>query len=131
MSASIVETHSLAKTYRLARVLPSRGAFIIGGNGAGKSTLLRILAGLEAPSDGRALVFGQDTRRLGPRYRRRIGMMGHQSFLYPNLTARENLEFYAELYALADPSTAAASWLERVGLAGFADARIHDFSRGM
>ncbi|HWN56749.1 MAG TPA: ATP-binding cassette domain-containing protein, partial [Methylomirabilota bacterium] len=104
MSASIVETHALAKTYRLApvlrdvnlRVLPGRGAFVIGGNGAGKSTLLRILAGLEAPSDGRALVFGQDTRRLGARYRRRIGMMGHQSFLYPNLTARENLEFYAE-----------------------------------
>jgi len=48
------------------RVLPGRGAFVIGGNGAGQSTLLRILAGLEAPSDGRALVFGQDnapTRR--------------------------------------------------------------------
>ena len=139
MSASIVETHALAKTYRLApvlrdvnlRVLPGRGAFVIGGNGAGKSTLLRILAGLEAPSDGRALVFGQDTRRLGPRYRRRIGMMGHQSFLYPNLTARENLEFYAELYSLADPVAVAVSWLERVGLTGYADARIHDFSRGM
>src|SRR6266850_1560797 len=64
MSASIVETHALAKTYQLApvlrdvnlRVLPGRGAFVIGGNGAGKSTLLRILAGLEAPSAGRAMV---------------------------------------------------------------------------
>src|SRR6266403_5501028 len=121
MSASIVETHSLSKTYRLApvlrdvnlRVLPGRGAFVIGGNGAGKSTLLRILAGLEAPSDGRAMVFGQDTRRLGSRYRRRIGMMGHQSFLYPNLTARENLEFYGALYSIADPVSAATAWLER------------------
>ncbi len=139
MSAPVVETHSLAKSYRLApvlrdvnlRLMPGRGAFVIGGNGAGKSTLLRILAGLEAPSDGRALVFGNDTRKLGPRYRRRIGMMAHQSFLYPNLTARENLEFYAELYSIADPVAAAALWLERVGLTGFADGRIRAFSRGM
>jgi heme exporter protein A len=139
MSAPVVETHALAKSYRLApvlrdvnlRLMPGRGAFIIGGNGAGKSTLLRILAGLEAPSDGRALVFGNDTRKLGPRYRRRIGMMAHQSFLYPNLTARENLEFYAELYSIADPGAAAALWLERVGLAGSADARVRDLSRGM
>ena len=139
MSAPVVETHSLAKTYGLApvlrevdlRLLPGAGAFVIGGNGAGKSTLLRILAGLEAPSGGHALVFGQDTRRLAARYRRRIGMMAHQSFLYPNLTARENLEFYAELYSLADPRASAELWLERVGLADVADTRVRTFSRGM
>ncbi len=139
MSAPVVETHALAKSYRLAsvlhdvnlRLLAGRGAFVIGGNGAGKSTLLRILAGLEAPSAGRALVFGQDTRKLGARYRRRIGMMGHQSFLYPNLTARENLEFYGALYSIADPVSAATAWLERVGLARFADIRVRAFSRGM
>jgi heme exporter protein A len=139
MAAPVVETHALAKTYRLApvlrevslRLMPGRGAFIIGGNGAGKSTLLRILAGLEAPSAGRAIVFGQDTRKLGPRYRRRIGLMAHQSFLYPNLTARENLEFYAELYSIVDAAGAASRWIERVGLAGFADARMRTFSRGM
>jgi len=139
MSAPVVETHALAKTYRLApvlrelnfRLMAGRGAFIIGGNGAGKSTLLRILAGLEAPSAGNAIVFGQDTRKLAPRYRRRIGLMAHQSFLYPNLTARENLEFYAELYSIGDPAGAASAWIERVGLAGFADARVRTFSRGM
>ena len=139
MSAPVVETHRLAKTYGLApvlrevelRLLAGAGAFIVGGNGAGKSTLLRILAGLEAPSDGRALVFGQDTRRLGARYRRRIGVMAHQSFLYPNLTARENLEFYAELYSVADPRASAIQWLDRVGLAGVADTRVRAFSRGM
>ena len=139
MSAPVVETHSLAKTYGLApvlrevdlRLLPGAGAFIVGGNGAGKSTLLRILAGLEAPSDGHALVFGQDTRRLAARYRRRIGLMAHQSFLYPNLTARENLEFFAELYSLADPRASAGHWLGRVGLADVADTRVRAFSRGM
>jgi len=139
MSAPVVETHSLAKTYGLApvlrdvdlRLLPGAGAFIVGGNGAGKSTLLRILAGLEAPSGGHALVFGQDTRKLAARYRRRIGMMAHQSFLYPNLTARENLEFFGELYSLADPQASADQWLGRVGLAEVADARVRTFSRGM
>ena len=139
MSAPVVETRSLAKTYGLVpvlrevqlRLLAGAGAFIVGGNGAGKSTLLRILAGLEAPSGGHALVFGQDTRRLAARYRRRIGLMAHQSFLYPNLTARENLEFYAELYSLADPRTCAHQWLGRVGLADVADTRVRAFSRGM
>src|ERR1700675_2231092 len=124
MSAPVVETHSLAKTYGLApvlrevdlRLLAGAGAFVIGGNGAGKSTLLRILAGLEAPSAGHALVFGQDTRKLASRYRRRLGMMAHQSYLYPNLTARENLEFFAELYSLIDPRTVAENWLPRVGV---------------
>ncbi len=139
MAAPVVETHSLAKTYGLApvlrdvdlRLLPGAGAFIVGGNGAGKSTLLRIIAGLEAPSGGNALVFGQDTRRLAARYRRRIGLMAHQSFLYPNLSARENLEFYAELYSLADPRASADQWLGRVGLAGVAETRLRAFSRGM
>jgi len=139
MSAPVVETHSLAKTYGLApilrevalRLMPGAGAFVIGGNGAGKSTLLRILAGLEAPSAGHALIFGQDTRKLAARYRRRIGVMAHQSFLYPNLTARENLEFYADLYSIADAHASAELWLERVGLAGVADSRVRTFSRGM
>jgi heme exporter protein A len=139
MSAPVVETHSLAKTYGLSpvlrevelRLMPGAGAYVIGGNGAGKSTLLRILAGLEAPSDGYALVFGQDTRKLAARYRRRIGVMAHQSFLYPNLTARENLEFYGELYSIADPRASAELWLERVGLADVADSRMRTFSRGM
>jgi heme ABC exporter ATP-binding subunit CcmA len=139
MAAPVIETHGLGKTFGLTpvlrevdfRLLPGRGAIIVGSNGAGKSTLLAILAGLVSPSEGRALVFGEDTRRLGPRYRRRIGMLSHRSLLYPNLTARENLEFYAELYGVAAPSVAAAAWLERVGLAQSADERVRAFSRGM
>jgi heme exporter protein A len=139
MSAPVVETHSLAKTYGLAlvlrdvdlRLLAGAGAFVVGGNGAGKSTLLRILAGLEAPSGGHALVFGQDTRKLAARYRRRIGVMAHQSFLYPNLTARENLEFFAEMYSLTEPRASADRWLSRIGLADVADCRVRTFSRGM
>jgi heme ABC exporter ATP-binding subunit CcmA len=139
MAAPVVETHALGKSFGLNpvlreidfRLLPGRGALILGANGAGKSTLLAILAGLEAPTEGRALVFGVDTRRMSPRYRRRIGMLSHQSFLYPNLTARENLEFYAELYGVTDPRGAAGAWLEHVGLQKFADERVRGYSRGM
>ncbi len=135
----MLETHSLGKSYALNPVLrevelrldAGHAAFIIGGNGSGKSTLLRILAGLEAPSAGIALVFGQDTRRLEAQYRRRIGLMTHQSLLYPNLTARENLEFYGELYNVAAPRALADRWLGRVGLVPYADTRLRSFSRGM
>ena len=139
MAAPIIETKSLGKTFGLApvlrdtefRLLPGAGAIVIGGNGAGKSTLLKILSGLIAPSDGCALVFGEDTRRFGAGHRRRIGMVSHQSFLYPSLTARENLVFFAELYGISDPSATAESWLERVGLSGFGGERVGTFSRGM
>ncbi|MDO8432062.1 MAG: heme ABC exporter ATP-binding protein CcmA [Candidatus Binatus sp.] len=137
--AAVVETRRLGKSYGLNPVLrevelrvgAGCGAFIIGGNGSGKSTLLRMLAGLEAPTSGSALVFGQDTRRLDATYRRRIGMLAHQSFLYPNLTARENLEFYGELYGVADARALAREWLNRVGLEAFGETRVRAFSRGM
>jgi heme ABC exporter ATP-binding subunit CcmA len=139
MAAPVVETHSLSKTYGVTpvlrevefRLLPGRGAVIVGANGAGKSTFVSILAGLVAPSAGRALIFGEDSRRLTPRYRRRIGVMSHQSFLYPNLSGRENLEFYATLFGVADPRAAAAAWLERVGLGAAAEQWVRGYSRGM
>lgn len=139
MAAPVIETHALGKTFGLTPVLqetefrltPGRGAIVIGGNGSGKSTLLSIFAGLIAPSEGYALVFGENTRRFGSRYRRRIGMMSHQSFLYPNLTARENLEFYARLYEVSAPREVAESWLARLGLADSAGDRVRTFSRGM
>lgn len=139
MAAAVVETRALGKSFGLVPVLlevdlsvaAGHAAVIIGGNGAGKSTLLAILAGLSAPSSGYALVFGQDTRRLDPDGRRQIGMLSHRSFLYPNLTATENLEFYAALYGVKDPHIAAHTWLRRVGLANFADERVRMYSRGM
>src|SRR5215469_2891358 len=98
MPTPIVETHALGKSFGATPVLidtdlklfAGEGAIVIGANGAGKSTLLSLLAGLIQPSSGYAVVAGQDTRRFSPRYRQRIGMVSHQSFLYPNLTAREN-----------------------------------------
>jgi heme exporter protein A len=138
MARPVVETRSLTKTFGVTPVLrdvtfqieEGRCAILIGGNGSGKSTLLRILAGLSQPTSGDTMVFGESSRNLGVA-RRRIGMLTHQSWLYPNLTARENLHFYVELYGLPNRDGLATKWIEAVGLNASIDERVREFSRGM
>jgi heme exporter protein A len=143
MDAPPIEARGLDKSFGATPVLrgvslavaAGRGVMIIGRNGAGKSTLVRILAGLSTSTAGEALLFGRASRELDPALRRRVGVLTHQSFLYPNLTARENLEFYAKIYGLdGSPGGSRgdiARWLERVGLAAVANERVRTFSRGM
>jgi heme exporter protein A len=143
MQEPLIEARGIDKSFAFSPVLRGVnlkvyggcGAMAMGRNGVGKSTLIRILAGLSAPSAGEALLFGRPSRALDARDRRRIGMVSHQSFLYPNLTARENLEFFASLYKLKSRGGEApdeiSRWLERVGLAAAADERVSAFSRGM
>jgi heme exporter protein A len=134
-----LEARQLGKTFRLCpilreislRVAQGEAGIIVGRNGSGKSTLVRILAGLSTASTGEALLFGQPARKLQAQDRRRLGLTTHQSFLYPRLTARENLEFYAELYRLGRRAIKITELLERVGLASVADERVSTFSRGM
>ena len=138
MARPVVETRALTKIFGVTPVLrqvelrieEGRCAILIGGNGSGKSTLMRILAGLSQPTSGDAMVFGENSRDLGES-RRRIGMLTHQSWLYPNLTARENLGFYAELYGLPSRDALASKWIDAVGLRAAADERVREFSRGM
>src|SRR5215213_9964571 len=104
---------------------------LLGPNGAGKSTLLNILATLLAPSRG-TIQYGDRTADSGgSAVRGMIGMLGHDLFLYPELTARENLAFFSQLYGVADvPGTVAAA-LARAGLADRGDDLVSGFSRGM
>ena len=139
MADPVIEARGLYKNFGTTPVLcgvdlklkRGDGAAILGSNGAGKSTLAAILAGMAAPSSGRATLFGEDSHRLSPANRRRLGVMTHQSFLYPSLTARENLEFYAALYGLDGPRARAERALERVGLAAASEERARALSRGM
>lgn len=104
---------------------------LLGPNGAGKSTLLAILGTLLAPSAGRVRYGATSAAHAGPALRARIGMLGHDLFLYPELSARENLVFFGGLYGLRDAESRAAAALERAGLAARADDVVSSFSRGM
>ncbi|MDA1185593.1 MAG: ABC transporter ATP-binding protein [Acidobacteria bacterium] len=111
----------------------TRGSLLglLGPNGAGKSTLLAMLATLLRPSAGRIRYGAHDSATPGSALRSAIGVLGHDLFLYPELTAGENLEFFAGLYAVADPRASAIEALQLAGLADRADDAVSSFSRGM
>ena len=103
---------------------------LLGPNGAGKSTLITMLATLASPSKGE-IRYGRETAaRLGPSLRSRIGLLAHELHLYPELSARQNLTFFAALYGL-DPRGLVGEALEAAGLADRADDAVSSFSRGM
>jgi heme ABC exporter ATP-binding subunit CcmA len=104
---------------------------LLGPNGAGKSTLLNILATLLSPSRGTITYGDRKAGDLGAEIRGSIGMLGHDLFLYPELTARENLTFFAQLYGLRDVPRVVGDALEQSGLAARADDFVSGFSRGM
>ena len=104
---------------------------LLGPNGAGKSTLLNILATLLAPSKGAVHYGGRTSEHGGAAIRAQIGMLGHDLFLYPELTARENLTFFAHLYGLPNVPAIVDAALEQANLSARANDYVSGFSRGM
>jgi heme exporter protein A len=104
---------------------------LFGVNGAGKTTLLRILSGGLKPTQGTLAIDGVDPRHAPDEARGRIGLLSHHTLLYDDLTARENLEFFASLHGLPDPRGRAGEMLAEVGLNDRADEPVRGFSRGM
>lgn len=107
--------------------------FIFGPNGAGKTTLLRTLATLSRPSSGMLNVLGIDSSNKPEEIRARIGFVSHKSMLYDDLTAEENLIFYANLYGIKGDAASARARekLNAVGLNGRRLDCPRTFSRGM
>jgi heme exporter protein A len=103
---------------------------LLGPNGAGKSTLIATLATLAAPTKGEVRYGDRSARSLGAALRARIGLLAHELHLYPELSARQNLTFFAELYGL-DPHRLIDAALESAGLLDRADDPVNGFSRGM
>jgi ABC-type multidrug transport system ATPase subunit len=103
---------------------------LLGPNGAGKSTLIGILATIVAATGGDVRYGERTAREGGAGLRRRIGVLAHELHLYAELTARQNLAFFAALYGL-DTGAAVDAALERARLADRANDQVLGFSRGM
>ncbi|MBI3248110.1 MAG: heme ABC exporter ATP-binding protein CcmA [Deltaproteobacteria bacterium] len=102
---------------------------LFGPNGAGKTTLLRLVATLLRPTAGTLRLFGHSPTEAT--VRRRLGFLGHDSFLYPDLTPVENLTFYSRAYGLDNIPRRIDTALEQVGLQQWRTTAVRVFSRGM
>ncbi|WP_207264284.1 ABC transporter ATP-binding protein [Desulfovibrio sp. Huiquan2017] len=103
-------------------VRPGEILLVAGPNGAGKSTLMRIMAGLSKPSAGEVSL------RLDPED---AAYLGHATFLYPGLSALENLKFWGAMYGFSPTRDELMALLKRVGLERAAEEKAGSFSRGM
>jgi heme ABC exporter ATP-binding subunit CcmA len=104
---------------------------LIGPNGAGKSTLLAIAATLLKPSSGQVLYGTQPAAGADAAVRARIGLLAHDLFIYPELSAHENLRFFAELHGVANSRSLVEEALARANLLERRDDPVSSFSRGM
>jgi heme exporter protein A len=104
---------------------------LLGQNGAGKSTLLAILSTLLRPTAGEVRYGTVPHATAAQALRDAVGFVAHDSFLYADLTGRENLRLFARLYGLCDPDGRAAALIARVGLEAAQDRAVRTYSRGM
>lgn len=134
-----IETQGLRKAFGSVTALRDvnlrvpylQSATILGPNGAGKSTLIRILSTLIRPSAGQVVVDGLDVLAQGTEVRRRIGFAAHQTLLYGDLSALQNLRFYGRMYGLADIEARSLELIQRVELNARKNDPVRTLSRGM
>ena len=113
------------------RLAPGQLLAVFGPNGAGKTTLLRMLAGTLRPTAGSVRVGGEPTN-VGERgWRRRVGVVSHQSLLYPQLSAEENLRFYGRLFGLKDLDERIPRRLRAAHLSDRGTIPVRELSRGL
>ena len=138
-SSHALEVRELTRAFGVRKALDSvsfdlpQRAFlsIFGPNGAGKTTLVKVLTTLLNPTSGGAKVLGLDVVSEAVDLRKRIGLISHNPLLYPDLTAEENLLFFAEMYGIERPEARVAELLEAVELDHRKLDLTRTFSRGM
>lgn len=110
-------------------VAPGEILGFLGPNGAGKSTTIKVLTGQLLPQSGKTAILGMDLKQNRSLIQARIGVCFEEKNLYPNMTAVENLSFFAGLFGLKNPDI--SGLLQRVGLSGRAGDRVKKYSKGM
>ncbi len=134
-----VQVRDLTRTFGARKALDKvsfdlpTGSFlsIFGPNGAGKTTLVKVLTTLTPPSDGSAKVCGLDVVEESVDLRERIGLISHNPLLYPDLSAEENLSFFADMYGIDDAANRVRELLVAVELDHRRLDLVRTFSRGM
>jgi len=135
----MITVKKLVKRFGLKTVLrgvdfdvqPGEFVALLGPNGAGKTTFLRILASLSRPTLGEVTIAGYQLPNQASQVRARLGVVSHLPLLYGDLTAEENLHFYARMYGIPDFELRVTDVLEMVGLAARRRDLVRTFSRGM
>ncbi|MCK6539765.1 MAG: heme ABC exporter ATP-binding protein CcmA [Anaerolineales bacterium] len=135
----MIQVRKLVKRFGLKTVLrgldfevqPGEFVALLGPNGAGKTTFLRILASLSRPSLGDVTVAGHRLPGEAAAVRARLGVVSHLPLLYGDLTAEENLRFYARMYNITNHETRITEVLEMVGLENRHRDLVRTYSRGM
>ncbi len=137
----MISLENVSKRYGNATVINSvdlsirkkEFVLILGPNGAGKSTLLKLISGLTSPSSGIIRIDDMDISKESDQIRGMIGVISHESYLYNDLTAWENLLFFGHIYGLSGKvlEDRITGLLDRVGLLHRSYDRVSTFSRGM
>ena len=136
---NMIEVKKLVKRFGLKTILrgldfhvePGEFVALLGPNGAGKTTFLRILASLSRPSMGQVQVAGYHLPDQAAQVRARLGVVSHLPLLYGDLTAEENLEFYARMYGILNYPSRITEVLNMIGLEPRRKDLVRTFSRGM
>jgi heme exporter protein A len=137
--SDMIEVRMLVKRFGLKTVLrrvnfrvsPGEFVVLLGPNGAGKTTFLRILASLSRPTMGEVLIAGYRLPSQAAAVRQLLGVVSHQPLLYGDLTAEENLRFYARMYGIPRIEERVTELLDLVGLTPRRRDLVRTFSRGM
>ncbi len=134
----IISIEKLSKAFGTNIVLRNidlrieKGEFltIFGPNGAGKTTLIKIISTLVSPTSGRVIIDGVDIKENPIEVRKKIGVISHETYLYHELTAAENLRFFGRMYDVSDEKRI-DELIKQVGLIYRKNDRVRTFSRGM
>ena len=137
--AQIIEIQGLTKAFghHLAlrgidlKIRQGEKVAIFGPNGAGKTTLIKVLATIMNISSGKVLIAGLNSKDNTEEIQRQIGVITHQTFLYGNLTAKENLEFYGRMYDVPRRKERINEVVDMVGMTPRLHDRVNTLSRGM